>query len=89
MGVLFHNNNKKAKQNKKENNNNNHKLVAENEKEPLYSVLVKLGLDQLVFDPLVGNVFFYIAMGILERKSWIETKADLKKDFWVMQKMSW
>jgi hypothetical protein len=60
----------------------------EEEKEPLYSVLIKLGLDQLVLDPLM-TLFFFVFMGVLDRKSWRETKDDMRKTYWLTQTSSW
>jgi hypothetical protein len=60
----------------------------EGEKEPLSSVLIKLGLDQLVLDPFM-TFFFYVFMGVLDRKSWRETKEDMRKTYWLTQTSAW
>lgn len=58
------------------------------EKEPLSTVLIKLGLDQLVLDPVM-TLFFYVFMGVLDRKSWREMREDMRKTYWLTQTSAW
>jgi hypothetical protein len=60
----------------------------EKEKEPLSTVLIKLGLDQLVLDPVM-TFFFYVFMGVLDRKSWREMREDMRKTYWLTQTSAW
>src|SRR5690242_17583827 len=59
-------------------------------KKPLIdsTVLKKLALDELLFDPFCIVLFFSI-VGLLERKSLSQIREKIGKEYWITQKMSW
>ncbi|PRP84936.1 Mpv17 / PMP22 family protein [Planoprotostelium fungivorum] len=73
------------------------KLDAEKEKEKKpqtglsvidSTVLKKLALDELIFDPFCIFLFFTV-IGVLERKSLSQIREKIGKEYWITQKMSW
>jgi len=52
------------------------------------TVLKKLALDELLFDPFC-IVLFFTVIGVMERKSLAQIKEKIGKEYWVTQKMSW
>lgn len=57
-------------------------------KEPLSTVLIKLGLDQLVLDPIM-TFFYFVFMGVLDRKRWGDIKLEMRRSYWLMQTSAW
>jgi len=52
------------------------------------SVIKKLALDELLYDPFC-LVLFFTVMGLLEGLSFREIKERIKTNYWSTQKMSW
>eukprot|EP01117_Protostelium_nocturnum_P000132 TRINITY_DN1020_c0_g1_i1.p1 TRINITY_DN1020_c0_g1~~TRINITY_DN1020_c0_g1_i1.p1 ORF type:complete len:201 (+),score=53.86 TRINITY_DN1020_c0_g1_i1:137-739(+) len=52
------------------------------------TVLKKLALDELIFDPFC-IVLFYSVVGLLERKSLSQIGQKIRKEYWETQLMSW
>jgi len=52
------------------------------------TVLKKLALDELLYDPFC-IVFFFSIIGLLERQNLEQIKSKIVKDYWQTQKMSW
>jgi len=52
------------------------------------TVLKKVALDELLFDPFCV-VFFFTVISLLEGKNLNQIVEKVKKEYWITQKMSW